>query len=202
MLMEIAAGDADETELREALEAVGAEAGVDVSLRELDAEALRALGCREVLLYPDPALKEVAAPVQAGESEQAAEDLVETMRSFPGCVGLSAPQISEPVRLIAVDVTGHPKAGNLNGLLVLANPRIAEHEGSEVAREGCLSIPDLTANVRRATRIVVEHADGRVESEGFEARCLQHEIDHLDGILFLDRVASLVDDVFRRKTYK
>jgi peptide deformylase len=59
----------------------------------------------------------------------------------------------------------------------------------------------MTANVRRATRIVVEHADGSVEAQGFEARCLAHEIDHLDGILFLDRVASLVEDVFRRKSY-
>ena len=71
----------------------------------------------------------------------------------------------------------------------------------EIGREGCLSIPDLTANVRRATRIEVEHAGGSVESVGFEARCIQHEIDHLDGVLFLDRVASLVDDVFRRKRY-
>ena len=84
---------------------------------------------------------------------------------------------------------------------MLANPRIVEAEGSEVAREGCLSIPDLTANVRRATRIVVEHAGGhgRVRM-GFEARCVQHELDHLDGILFLDRVESLVDDVFRRRS--
>lgn len=161
------------------------------------------MSVRKVLLYPDPALKQVASPAQAGQSESAARDLVETMRSFPGCVGLSAPQISEPIRLIAVDVSGHPKAEGVktSGLMVLANPKITEREGSEVAREGCLSIPDLTANVRRATRIVIEHADGRVESQGFEARCVQHEIDHLDGILFLDRVASLVDDVFRRKSY-
>jgi peptide deformylase len=84
---------------------------------------------------------------------------------------------------------------------VLANPRIVEAEGSEVAREGCLSIPELTANVRRATRIVVEHAEGTVECRGFEARCVQHELDHLDGVLFLDRVESLVDDVFRRQVY-
>ena len=84
---------------------------------------------------------------------------------------------------------------------MLANPRIVASEGSEVAREGCLSIPDLTANVRRATSIVVEHAGGAVESRGFEARCIQHELDHLDGVLFLDRVESLVDDVFRRRVY-
>jgi peptide deformylase len=74
-------------------------------------------------------------------------------------------------------------------------------EGSEIAREGCLSIPDLTANVRRSARIVVEHGGGALESTGFEARCLQHELDHLDGILFLDRVESLADDVFRRQVY-
>lgn len=123
------------------------------------------------------------------------------MRSFERCVGLAAPQIGEPARVIAVDVCGHPKADTDNGLLVLANPRIVLAEGSEVAREGCLSIPDLTANVRRATSVVVQHDAGSVHSLGFEARCLQHELDHLDGILFLDRFESLVDDVFRRRVY-
>jgi peptide deformylase len=156
---------------------------------------------REVLLYPNPVLKQVARPVQAAELEPVSRDLFETMRSFAGCVGLSAPQLGHPVRVIAVDVSDHPKAETSSGLLVLANPRLVETSGSEVAREGCLSIPDLTANVRRATEVVVEHSGGRVASEGFEARCLQHEIDHLDGILFLDRVESLVDDVFRRKRY-
>jgi peptide deformylase len=156
---------------------------------------------REVLLYPHPALKQVAAPAQAGEAERVGGDVVDTMRSHPGCVGLAAPQLGELVRVVAVDVSEHPKAETSNGLMVLANPRVVESEGGEVAREGCLSIPDLTANVRRATRIAVEHAEGRVECEGFEARCVLHEMDHLDGILFLDRVESLVDDVFRRKTY-
>jgi peptide deformylase len=156
---------------------------------------------RDVLLYPHPALKQVAAPAQSEDLERVGDDLLETMRSYPGCVGLAAPQVGEPVRIVAVDVSEHPKAETSNGLLLLANPRVVESEGSEVAREGCLSIPDLTANVRRATRIAVEHAAGRVECAGFEARCVLHEIDHVDGILFLDRVESLVDDVFRRKTY-
>jgi peptide deformylase len=156
---------------------------------------------REVLLYPDRALKEVCAPAQADEIEAVGRDLVDTMRSFGHCVGLAAPQLGELVRMIVVDVRGHPKAETDNGLLVLANPRVVESEGSEVAREGCLSLPEMTANVRRATRIVVEHADGSVECLGFEARCVLHEIDHLDGILFLDRVESLVDDVFRRRSY-
>jgi peptide deformylase len=159
------------------------------------------LAVREVLRYPHPALKEVCAPAQGGTAEKVAADLVDTMRSFGHCVGIAAPQIGELTRVAVVDVRGHPKAESDNGLLVLVNPRVTEAEGSEVAREGCLSLPDLTANVRRATRIAVEHAGGRVESAGFEARCLLHEIDHLDGILFLDRVESLVDDLFRRKDY-
>jgi peptide deformylase len=123
------------------------------------------------------------------------------MESFGHCVGIAAPQIGAMARVAVVDVTGHPKAETSNGRLVIANPRIVEREGAEVGREGCLSLPDITANVRRATRIVVEHAAGTVECVGFEARCVQHELDHLDGILFLDRVVSLTDDVFRRKRY-
>jgi peptide deformylase len=156
---------------------------------------------RPIAVYPDPILKQVAAPAQGADLDRVAADLVETMRAHERCVGLAAPQIGELVRVVAVDVSEHPKAETSNGLVVLANPRIVAAEGSEVAREGCLSIPDLTANVRRATRIVVTHARGEVECLGFEARCVQHELDHLDGILFLDRVESLIDDVFRRRSY-
>ena len=159
------------------------------------------MAVREVLHYPNPALKQVCPPAQGPDIERVGADLVETMESFGHCVGIAAPQLGELVRVCVVDVSGHPKADSDNGRLVLANPRITWTEGSEVAREGCLSLPDLTANVRRATKIGVEHAGGELESVGFEARCIQHEIDHLDGILFLDRVESLVDDIFRRKNY-
>jgi len=159
------------------------------------------LSAREVLLYPDRRLKEVALPAQSADVERVEADLIDTMDSLGHCVGLAAPQLGELVRIVVVDVSGHPKAGDHNGRLVLVNPVLAGSEGSKVGREGCLSIPDLTANVRRAETIAVEHAGGSFESSGFEARCIQHEMDHLDGILFLDRVASLVDDVFRRKTY-
>jgi peptide deformylase len=165
------------------------------------------LSAREVLRYPHPSLKAVARELEPGpEAERVAADLVDTMRSFGHCVGLAAPQIDELARLVAVDVTGHPKATAAHGLLVLVNPRVVSQAGSEVAREGCLSLPHLTANVRRATSIAVQAVDPagtevRVETEGFEARCLLHEIDHLDGILFLDRVDSLTTDVFRRKKY-
>jgi peptide deformylase len=164
------------------------------------------LAARPVLRYPDPALKQVARAPRGDEVPRVAEDLVDTMRAHPGCVGLAAPQIGEPVRMVVVDVSGHPRADSDHGLLVLVGPAVVAADGAEVAREGCLSIPDLTANVRRATRITVTGQDPHggtveVESRGFEARCLLHEIDHLDGILFLDRVDSLKRDVFRRKRY-
>jgi peptide deformylase len=159
------------------------------------------LPAREILRYPHPALKQVASDATPADIERVGADLVDTMRSFPRCVGVAAPQIDELVRIVAVDVTDHPKATTCHGLLVLANPRVVIASGAEVAREGCLSIPDLTANVRRPTQVVIEAEDRVVESEGFEARCLLHELDHLDGILFLDRVDSLKTDVFRRKRY-
>ena len=129
------------------------------------------------------------------------QDLLDTMRASPGCVGIAAPQIGEEVRMAAVDCTGHRKVPEPNGLLVLINPVVASSsDASEVGREGCLSIPELTADVRRACGVVVKAAGGlRVASEGFEARCLLHELDHLDGLLFLDRVESLSRDVFQRK---
>ena len=168
------------------------------------------MAVREVLRYPHPSLKRKArelGPDDGGVIAEVATDLVETMESFGHCVGLAAPQLDHLVRIVAVDVTGHKKATTQNGLLVLVNPVVVEAEGAEVGREGCLSIPHLTANVRRATRIRVEARDPQgepvsVESEAFEARCLQHEIDHLDGLLFLDRVDSLSADVFRRKNYE
>ena len=156
---------------------------------------------RPVLLYPEPILKEVAAPVQAEDVERIAADLIATVRSFERCVGIAAPQIGEGVRMAIVDVSEHPKAETSNGLIVLANPRVVASEGSHVAREGCLSLPDVTANVRRATRIEVEHLSGRLTCEGFEARAVLHEIDHLDGLLFLDRATSR-DAIFRRKVYR
>ena len=129
------------------------------------------------------------------------------MRAGPRTVGLAAPQIGELVRIVVVDCSMHPRAADANhGLLVLVDPEIAAADGAEVAREGCLSLPELTANVRRATRIELRAwtPDGdpiEIEAIGFEARAIQHELDHLDGILILDRVDSLSRDVFRRKSF-
>jgi peptide deformylase len=160
---------------------------------------------RDVLRYPHPGLKRVCADVGPGvEAARVARDLVDTMRAFPRCVGLAAPQIGEEVRIVVVDVTDHPRTSTSNGLLVLVDPVVVATPGGEVGREGCLSIPEFTANVPRATRVAVRATtpDGRlveVECEGFEARAVQHELDHLDGILFLDRIATSADLFPRRR---
>jgi peptide deformylase len=161
---------------------------------------------RGVRVYPDPVLKQIAVPVERIDdaARALADDLVDTMRANARCVGLAANQIGELRRCIVVDVTGHAKARSCGGLIVLFDPVVATSSGSAVAREGCLSIPEFTANVRRATEVTVRGLtpDGsprEVLADAFEARALLHEIDHLDGILFLDRVTSVVTDVFPRK---
>ena len=161
------------------------------------------MAVREVLTYPNPLLKQVCAPAQPDEIEPVVADLIDTMNSFDHCVGLAAPQIGHALRIAVVDITGHPRAKDPHGLMVLVNPKVTgRSEGSKVSREGCLSLPDLTANVRRPRRATVAFGEREVELKGFEARCVLHEIDHLDGILFLDRVASITDDLFRRQKYR
>jgi peptide deformylase len=163
------------------------------------------MAVRKVLLYPDPVLKRVCAPAPKGaELEEVIADLTDTMRSFPGCVGIAAPQIGYEYRVAVIDLTGHKKAPeSVHGLTVLVDPEVVEGEGSIVAREGCLSIPQLTANVRRYERATLSVRGGdQIEFEGFEARCALHELDHLDGLLFLDRVDSLTRDVFPRQQKK
>ena len=166
------------------------------------------MAVRTVLLYPDARLKAVCEPVaDPSVIARVAADLVDTMEAVPRCVGVAAPQIGELVRMCVVDCSEHPKAADHHGRMVLVNPVVVEvGAASLLGREGCLSIPDLTANVRRPESAVVEalDVDGSplsVAASGFEARALLHEIDHLDGHLFLDRVASLTDDVFRRKSF-
>lgn len=164
---------------------------------------------RPILRYPARVLKGLAGPVGAiGDREHAlATDLVDTMYDAPGCVGLAAPQIGVALRAFALDVSRARKEDPTHGLLVLFDPELLVAEGSELRREGCASVPDFTCDVRRATRVVVrghtpEGTVRVVESEGFEGRALQHELDHLDGLLILDRVASTRTDVFRRRRYQ
>jgi len=164
-----------------------------------------------IRLFPDPVLKEKASPVEGVTAEVSAlvGDLVDTMRCSPGGVGISAPQVGELRRIVVVDVSAHRRGGQEqnHGLLVLVNPEILAMGGKQVVREGCMSIPDYTANVQRAQWVLVDALDGNgnrriIESLGFEAVAIQHEMDHLEGILFLDRVVSVKTDLFRRKQYR
>ena len=165
------------------------------------------MAVRPVNKLPDRVLKVRAGEVGGGSEDDLVADLLETMEASPACVGLAAPQIGVSRRVIVVDVSSHPKTTVNHGLVVLIDPVVIESSGREVGREGCMSVPDLTANVARATSIVVrgrtpDGEDRIIATEGFEARAFQHEIDHLDGLLILDRVESLTTDVFRRRVYK
>jgi peptide deformylase len=158
-----------------------------------------------VLRVPERGLK-VRSRAADEDVRDVAADLVDTMRASPACVGLAAPQIGVLRQVVAVDVSDHPKATSSHGLLVLADPVVVRASGRKIGREGCMSIPDLTADVARATEVVVrgrspEGGEMVVVAEGFEARALQHELDHLEGLLILDRIESLATDVFRRKVY-
>ena len=162
---------------------------------------------RPVLLVPDARLSQPCAPVIRFDRELRARalDLEETMRAGQGSVGIAAPQIGEMVRVAVVDTSVHRKFGaQSQGFLVLVNPEIVAREGQRVGREGCMSLPNFTANVTRAQRVVVEYQDvngnpREITCYDFEAVAVQHEIDHLDGILFLERVSNLQTDVFPRK---
>lgn len=163
---------------------------------------------RPVVSAPDQVLSRPGGEVDptAEETVRLAADLVATMRVSPGCVGLAAPQIGVGAQVFAVDVTGHPKAVTVHGTFVLCNARVVEASRWKVAREGCMSVPDLTGDVKRASRLVVEGVlpgsgkSVRLVTDGFEARALQHEIDHCAGLLFLDRVAG-AHAVYQRKVY-
>lgn len=165
------------------------------------------MSVREILLYPDPILKTVCTPVAEidGETDALVQDLLDTMIDAGHSVGVAAPQIGVTRRVVVVDVS-KSKLGrdNNHGQLVLINPEILEREGQEMTREGCMSVPDYTGNVTRAANVVIQFLDWQgqervIRATGFEAVAIQHELDHLDGLLFLDRVSSLKTDVFRRK---
>lgn len=123
------------------------------------------------------------------------------MRALPRCWGLAAPQIGDAVRVAVVDVSRHPTAQAHNGLLVLINPLIVDRAGEEVGREGCQSLPGVLADVQRAKRIHLRLEAAEKWCAGIEARAVQHELDHLDGILILDRVAS-AHSVHRRRAHE
>jgi peptide deformylase len=180
-----------------------------VTLGDWTVEALGAGTVRPVVAAPDPVLARTGDDVDplAPDVVRLAADLVATMRVSPGCVGLAAPQVGVSAQVFVVDVTGHPKAVTGHGTFALCNAKVVEGTRWRPGREGCMSVPDLTGDVKRASRVVVEGvlpasgAPVRLTTDGFEARALQHEIDHCAGLLFLDRVAG-AHAVYPRKVYQ
>jgi peptide deformylase len=162
-----------------------------------------------VVERPHPVLERRAIEVDphAPAIVELAAALVATMRASAACVGLAAPQIGAAARVFCMDVSGHKKTASCAGLVVMANPVYVARRGNIVMREGCMSVPHLTGNVARAAEVVVEGVEPgtgaviRVEANAYEARCLQHEIDHLDGYVFVERVLDPIADLFVRKTY-
>ena len=137
---------------------------------------------------------------------QLAADLLATMAVSPGCVGLAANQIGVPMRVFSLDVSAHPKTRTCHGVFVLCNPVVVAATRNQKGREGCMSVPDFTGDVKRATRVTVTGVlpvSGEtvtIQTDAFEAVALQHEIDHLAGMLFLDRTAG-AHAIHQRKVY-
>jgi len=154
------------------------------------------LALRPVLKFPDPRLRDVSQPITevTDALRELARDLCDVMYEEPG-IGLAAPQVGESVRLIVVD-TQWTEEGAERSPLILLNPELREAEGKVTWKEGCLSVPDFEAEVDRAERVLLvaqdlERAEVAIRAEGLQAVCFQHEIDHLDGKLFIDRISHL-----------
>jgi peptide deformylase len=180
----------------------------EVDAADLLAWMVRGGEVRPVVRAPDPVLSQSGEAVDPTDPATVAlaADLVATMRVSPGCVGLAAPQVGVGARVFAVDVTGHPRAHTCHGPFVLCNAEVVTASRWQKGREGCMSVPDLTGDVKRAGNLVVRGAlpgtgeEVTVTTDAFEARALQHEIDHCAGLLFLDRVAG-PHAIFARKVY-
>ena len=168
------------------------------------------MSVKDIVVYPDSRLKEVCGHVENIDDDiiEKAKNLLETMRFYSHSVGIAAPQIGELFRIIAINASKVKKGQKVNhGELVLLNPEILNWQSIIKTREGCMSVPDYTGNVNRARKVTVKYVDlngkeQQFDTEGFEAVILQHEIDHLDGILFIDRIISKNTDLFKRKNYR
>ncbi|HEX2342068.1 MAG TPA: peptide deformylase [Vicinamibacterales bacterium] len=160
---------------------------------------------RPLLRHGAPVLHRPADPVASitPEIQTVVDDLVQTMYAAPG-IGLAAPQIGVPLRIFVVDITAGRSTGEL---IVMVNPEFVEREGMQVEDEGCLSVPGFNASVVRPARTVVRGLDRQgvertVEATGLLARAFQHEIDHLDGTLFIDRLRGIKRDLIVRRIQK
>jgi peptide deformylase len=155
---------------------------------------------RPILKYGAPELETESTPITRFD---VAEDMLETMYSAPG-IGLAAPQVGVNLRLMVIDITGGEENGHQ---IIFTNPEITEQEGTEEAEEGCLSIPGFTALVERPSSVHVvgqdlEGTPQELDAEGVLARAVCHEIDHLDGIFYLDHASVLRRDLIKRKIRK
>jgi peptide deformylase len=165
---------------------------------------------REIRKYPDPVLRARTARVETVDDaiNRLIDDMVETMHAAPG-VGLAANQVGVPLQLAVIDISAREEQekGRRRPLVVIINPEIVSTEGAVVEEEGCLSIPDFSEKVKRAAKVRVRAQDRtgkpfEIEAEGLMAKALQHEIDHLNGLLFVDRLSPLKKNIFRRKLKK
>ncbi|MCK9420900.1 MAG: peptide deformylase [Nitrospirae bacterium] len=163
---------------------------------------------REIRTYPDPVLRNKTSRVERIDStlNRLIEDMVETMHAAPG-VGLAANQVGVPLQLAVIDLSLREDEEQRHPLLVIINPEILAMEGSIIEEEGCLSIPDYAEKVKRAARVKVRAQDRtgkqfELEAEGLMAKALQHEIDHLNGLLFVDRLSPLKKSLFKRRFKK
>lgn len=152
------------------------------------------MAIRPILTYPDPRLREVAKPVETFDDElkRLVEDMAETMYDAPGC-GLAANQIGVPLRVFVIDVADEDEPSDLK---VFVNPEIVKKAGNQTFREGCLSFPGVSEDVKRAADVCVRafDADGtpfELEADGLLAVAIQHENDHLDGVLMVDKFNAL-----------
>ena len=159
----------------------------------------------DILKFPAPVLRVPARPVEAftGETAELMQNMLETMYAAPG-IGLAAPQVGVSRRILVLDLDHENPGANA---IKLANPVIREAEGEVVYEEGCLSVVDFTAEVSRAERVAVSGYDENgeevdIEADGLLAVALQHEIDHLDGKLFIDRISRLKREIYVRKLKK
>jgi peptide deformylase len=165
------------------------------------------MALRPVLQFPDKRLRLKARPIETitDELRQLAQDMCEVMYDEPG-VGLAATQVGEEVRLIVVDTEWKDEQGVKNPL-ILVNPELSEHDGEVVWKEGCLSVPDFEAEVKRAERVLLRalDLDGKeveIRAVGLQAVCFQHEVDHLNGVLFIDHISRLKRNRYVQKRKK
>lgn len=166
------------------------------------------MAIREIKKFPDPVLRKKTSVVGAidGDVCRLIDDMVETMHAAPG-VGLAANQVGVPLQVAVIDLGDHEGEDKKRPLVVLINPEVLSLEGAIVAEEGCLSVPDFTEKVKRAAWIKVRAKDRagktfELEADGLMAKALQHEIDHLNGILFIDRLSPIKKSIFRRRLKK